>query len=463
MPIGLLIATSALIAVLAFALARWTTARSGWAAAGPFLLISMTPFVPNYSVALGFSLDDVLPVVGTLMLLPLVPWRRLREVRWVPRLGARVAFVGIAIVIVAGLISAVGNAGTPSDALRLAIRGSGRMAFLLTIVAAVAILGSTPRSRLFAARAIAFVGIAESIFGLAAYWIGFPSQAGLEGTGHGSVLEGHVPGRISGTIGISPNFTGAILLISILITAGLAAQAAGRRERFLGWASVVVQLAALALTFSRVSLALTVVALVVFVVLRSRPIILIPIVAVLGAIAMFTPMLSRFVRDVPDRLALWTSAFRLMIDHPLVGVGPGQMLAAVAADPARYRETDFGEAWSTAHNTVLLAGAEMGLLGAVGAAIINLGLAVIAVRVFFGAVRRPDGGLQTAAALALAGFLAQGMVNNLFTVGVTGVCAAFLIGSLLLEARLPADDVIAVEDPLAAGHEPLVAANQGRG
>ena len=50
------------------------------------------------------------------------------------------------------------------------------------------------------------------------------------------------------------------------------------------------------------------------------------------------------------------------------------------------------------------------------------------------ALRRPSGSVRLAAALAL-GFLAQGMVNNLFTVGVTGVFAAFLVGSQLIDAR----------------------------
>jgi O-antigen ligase len=113
------------------------------------------------------------------------------------------------------------------------------------------------------------------------------------------------------------------------------------------------------------------------------------------------------------------------------------MLDAVADNPERYRATTFGEAWSTAHNTVLLAGAETGLLGAVGALVLNLGLAIVVIQVFRRAPKGAAGSLQVAAALALGIFLAQGMVNNLFTVGVTGICAAFLLATQLLEARLP--------------------------
>jgi O-antigen ligase len=173
------------------------------------------------------------------------------------------------------------------------------------------------------------------------------------------------------------------------------------------------------------------------VLLRSRPILLAPVGGLLVLVAIFTPTLSRFASDIPDRLALWTSAFLLMIDNPIAGVGPGRMLEAVAANPERYQATAFGEALSTAHNTVLLAGAETGFIGAIGAIGLNLGLAVIAIQVFHRAPKGAAGSLQVAAALGLGVFLAQGMVNNLFTVGVTGICAAFLLGTQLLEARLP--------------------------
>src|SRR4029077_21107959 len=104
-----------------------------------------------------------------------------------------------------------------------------------------------------------------------------PFHAGLEPTKKASVLFGEVPGRISGTIGVSPNFTGALLLITTLVTAGLALRATERNQRLAWWGAAVLQVAALALTYSRVSLALTIAGLGVLVVLRSRPILLVPI------------------------------------------------------------------------------------------------------------------------------------------------------------------------------------------
>ena len=287
----------------------------------------------------------------------------------------------------------------------------------------------------FSALAIVAVGTFEAAFGLAAYVIGLPLHAGLEIPRGSSILVDKIPGRVSGTLGISPNFTAAILMMSILVTAGLSLATRERRERALLLVALAVQGVALVLTYTRVSLGLTVVALALLVVLRSRPILLLPLGLLLGAVAAFTPTVARVLSDANDRLALWTSAFLLMIDHPFSGVGAGQTLVAAAANPERYRLTPFGTAGSTAHNTILLAGAEMGVLGAVGATVLNIGLAVLAIVVLLRAARQPHGAVAAAAALGLLAFLAQGMVNNLIAVGATGIFAAFLAGALLLEAR----------------------------
>jgi len=414
--------------------ARRVGERTGWAAAGGFLLIAFAPLVPNQSIAFGLSLDDILPLVGVALLAPLVPWGRLTTLRFSHPPTGLILGIGMTLLLIAGLISAIANASDPVEFLRFLARGAGRTAFLAIIVVSLAVLGSDPRARRFVAVALAGVGTFEAAFGLVAYLIGLPFHAGLEPTRRSTVLYGEIPGRISGTLGVSPNFTGAILLITILVTAGLALQSTERRERLTWWALAVVQVAALALTYSRVSLALTVAGLAVLVILRSRPVLLAPIAVVLAAVAIFTPMLSRLVGDVPDRLALWTSGFLMMIDHPFTGVGPGQVLATLAADPDRYRYTPFGSAVSTVHNTVLMAGAEAGLLAALGAAVVNVGLVYLAYRTYRTAPPGAAGALPVAAALALVGFLAQGMVNNLFTVGVTGVYLALLVGGLLLEA-----------------------------
>ncbi|MEO5885859.1 MAG: hypothetical protein ABIQ58_10135, partial [Candidatus Limnocylindrales bacterium] len=87
----ILLGLAAVIAALADEVARQTSRRMGWLGAGPFALVAAAPFVPNYSIVLGFSLDDALPLLGLIMMLPLVPWGRLRSARWNLSPGPRIA------------------------------------------------------------------------------------------------------------------------------------------------------------------------------------------------------------------------------------------------------------------------------------------------------------------------------------------------------------------------------------
>jgi O-antigen ligase len=107
-------------------------------------------------------------------------------------------------------------------------------------------------------------------------------------------------------------------------------------------------------------------------------------------------------------LALLTSAARLLADHPLTGVGPGQMLERARSDPTRYQHTPYGPAVSNAHNTVLLAGAETGLLGAVGVLLINLSLGLAALAVVLRNWRPDRPELPLGAGLAILAFLGHG-------------------------------------------------------
>jgi O-antigen ligase len=297
------------------------------------------------------------------------------------------------------------------------------------------------------------LGTAEAVFGLAAFFLPL-GGIGLEPTRKFSVLYFEVPGRIAGTLGISPNFLGAIFILTIVLTAGLAIDAIGRRERIAWWAAVLVQAFALTLTFTRASLGLALVVLAVLLLLRGRVRYMVPVMAVVALGFLITPSVpvdpgddgsdgpsapvavQRLTSDVPDRLALWTSATLMMIDHPLTGVGPGQTLVVAASDPDRYIHTGLGAAQNNAHNTILLAGAETGVAGAVGALIVNVAIALAAMRVLLSLRKRRIPGIEVAGALAVLGYLAQGMVNNLFNVAAAGVVFAVVAGAyvILLEA-----------------------------
>jgi len=123
------------------------------------------------------------------------------------------------------------------------------------------------------------------------------------------------------------------------------------------------------------------------------------------------------------------------------------MIEVMRSDPDRYVSTPFGKSTSSAHNTVLLAGAETGVAGAVSMAVLNAVIALAALRLLWPRSRRPA--IYTAAALAMIAFLAQGMLNNLFTVPATGTLLAVVVGAFAAFS-LPPRGGSAAETPVAA-------------
>jgi O-antigen ligase len=456
-PIALVGLALALTAA-AIAAGAWLARRTRWAPSAGLALLIATPLVPHVPVVSGLSLDDVLPLLGVAFLAGAVDLGRLRAVRppWL-------LVAGLVLLVGAGVVASLANASTPSQAVTMLLRSPVRYAFLAAIVALVALAEPADRRGSFVARGMALLGTAEAAFGLAAFFLPL-GGLGLEPTRKFSVLYFEVPGRIAGTLGISPNFLGAIFVLTIVLTAGLAIAAETRRERLAWWAAVLVQSLALTLTFTRASLGLAIVALAVLLLLRGRVRYLVPVVAVVALGFLTTPgrsaepgrpaqpgpstpvAVERLTADVPDRLALWYSATLMMVDHPATGVGPGRTQEVARADEERYVETPFGSAVNNAHNTVLLAGAEAGIVAAIGAFIVNVAIALAALRVLL-AGRRP--GLpvvQTAGAIAVLGYLAQGMVNNLFTVAAAGIVFAVVAGSYVIRLETAPSARGVVED-----------------
>jgi O-antigen ligase len=443
-----LVGLAVAIAVAGLLAGLWVARLTGWAPAAGLALLVATPLVPHVPVVAGLSLDDILPLLGIAFLATAVDLRRLASVR-VPWL----LVVGLAIVVVAGIVSSLVNASSPTQALTMLLRSPGRYAFLATIVVLVALAEPADRRRTLVARSVALLGTAEATFGLAAFFLPL-GGLGLEPTRKFSVLYVEVPGRIAGTLGISPNFLGAIFVLTIIVTAGLAIEAGSRRDRLLLWTSVLVQALALTLTFTRASLGLAIVGLAVLLLLRGRIRYLVPVLIVVALGFVTTPSraappggsgddgsgapvaIERLTSDIPDRLALWYSATLMMIDHPLAGVGPGRTLEVAQGNPDRYIDTPVGPAVNNAHNTVLLAGAEVGLAGAIGAFLVNLAIALAALRILLRG-RRPDVAvIETAGAVAILGYLAQGMVNNLFNVAAAGVVFAVVAGAYVIRLEV---------------------------
>jgi O-antigen ligase len=408
----------------------WLVSRlTRWRPAGGLFLLAVTPFAPHVDIGYGLSLDDFLPLSGLAFLLVTVRLSDLRRIR--PPL---IATIGLALLVFAAALSSIVNGVGPSSALTMILRSAGRDLLLAAIVVLVAATGPADRRRSIVATSMAGMGTAEAILGLAGFLLPLGGIF-LEPVRKYSVLYLEVPGRLAGTLGISPNFLGAIFILTILLAAGLALEADDRRRRFIWWSSVVVQFLALTLTFTRASLALAIVAVAALLLVGRRPRVFVPIAIVIAVTSVATPALARLTGDVPDRLALWTSSARMMVDHPIAGVGPGQTVNVAQSDPSRYVQTEFGPATNSAHNTILYAGAETGVLGAIGSALVNLGLALAAIKVLISA-RRRGAWLPASAAIAIFGYLAQGMVNNLFSVAVAGEVFALVVGAFLIEQRL---------------------------
>ncbi|REF36558.1 O-antigen ligase family protein [Thermasporomyces composti] len=452
--------------VAALAVWRWTPTLRRWTPSFGLLVAVLTVVPPHQTVAFGIGADDALFLLGLVVLLPGAVRRgRLDRVPF-----GRTLVVGVGLVAAGACVSSFVNAETVPETVGMLLRGPARV--LLYLVMAVVVLAQTPRdlTRYVVGRALAGVGIFESAFSLVAYVVGFPGGFGLQEASGNTALVGEIPGRVTGTLDLSPNFLGALLVLSIPVTCGIALDATSTRHR-IGWlAGVVVQGIALVLTYTRSSLAVTVVACLLLLVLTRRLAGLVDVlrqrrrwalaggaVAAVGvaALLVWTPLLDRVLHDRTDRLALYTSALRVFADYPLTGVGPGEQATFTAADPERYRATSFGVAGSNAHNTVLLAAAENGVLGLVGALLVNVGLAAVAITVIRRA--RERAGLARAEPLgigvAVLAFLIQGMANNLFTVTLTASALVMLVAGCALPWL--AEDPRVEEPVTELGPDPL--------
>lgn len=433
------------IGLAALAVLVLTTRQFGWRLAGPLAVLALTPLVPNVHVVLGFSFDDIPALVGLAgLVLVLAPFGDAPPLAVGRRLLLALA-VGVGLLLVAGLVSSLFVAESPLAFARMAMRSSGRLALLAAIAVGVAFAVSRrERGSEFVATAVATVGTFEAAFGILAFVVPLPGDIGLGSEkGPRSALFGEVPGRVTGTLGVGANFLGAVLMVSLLLTVGLAIEAKSTRARAAWLVCGVIQIIGLTLTFSRAPIGLAAVGILAVVLFARRPVLAVPIIGAGVLVTLLTPLGERFLNDASNRLALWYAAVLLMIDHPLTGVGTGQMVATMREFPERYIDTPLGRAGASAHNSVLLAGAELGVLGAIGALLLHGTIVALALLVLFRG--RKDGrrsAVELAGVVAILAFEGQAVVNNLFTVGVTSVMAAILVGAFLL-ARRPGEPTVA--------------------
>lgn len=394
-----------------------------------FVLLALTPNIPYVKVpALGLALNDFPPILAVPCGVIAVAARHRR--------GERLPVPAIAWLT--GAITLVAGASAVAHGLRFddVLGGPVRWTEITLLVGLAFILGHDRKLLSLFLRVVVLAAAADALFGIAAFVTGFvgPNYIGIEAFRSYQVLYGTIPGRITGTLGIPSNGSGALFALALPMAVAYALGAKDRMTR-LGWVGAAAALAvALPLTFSRVPIAIGVAMVVVLLGARFGPRVASSSVALFLLVVLATPLRARFAGDQNNRLALWTAAVNMTRDNPLLGVGPDFYNQALPT----YATSRFGVAPTTAHNSVLEAAATMGVLAGLLLTITifcSLAWLPVAMR-----LRRTSPELL-AAWLGMFGFVAGSMTVNTFFWPQLGLlywvmAAALLRGAPLTERRL---------------------------
>ncbi len=236
----------------------------------------------------------------------------------------------------------------------------------------------------------------------------------LSGLEYGPFSQHDSSNRSDGTFG-SPNVLGAYLTMILPLSLGLSASRAPRALRLVAAAAFAFGLVALALTYSRGAWlgALLTMPLLLIGLLRRGWLPRTALAAlggsVLFAFAVFGSAISTRISSAGSstadvRLTLMDMAWRMIGDHPLLGVGANNFIRALPG----YLTPEFSDAWlSTVHNKYLLVWSETGILG-LAAWLLLLGAGL---RSGWLAWRTNDRDMAPLGA-ALAAGLAAGMVHS---------------------------------------------------
>jgi len=413
-----LLAASALIAAVVFCIA---VARP---ALGLALLALAVPFGSLVEVRTGDLPAGPTEALAGLVVagwLAAVLTRRADRVSLGPLIWPMLAFLG------AGVLSA-SFAESPPTAAKELLRWAE---LLLVYVAATNLLRERGSLRL-AVWAVLAAGASEALLGA----VQFFTRIGPPSFQIGPFL------RAYGTFGQPNPYAGYLGMILPLAAALGVCWRPGRRDWLwrASWLAVALLGAAVAMSLSRGAWMGLALAGVVVAVLASRRVAALvaggagvgTVVVVLGAfnllpalvaqrigsaVAYFRVFDARGVYPFPEiwaiveRMAHWQAAWEMLVDHPLVGVGPGHYVVA-------YPEYAILPYWKDplghAHNVYLNVGAEMGLIG------LAAYLAMLASWLWVGLVvvrrlgRAEPGGLRRALAVGVVASLAAAAVHNVF-------------------------------------------------
>ncbi|NIA24095.1 MAG: hypothetical protein GWP04_00845 [Gammaproteobacteria bacterium] len=398
------------------------------AATWAILVIAASPLVParlgpTYA---GISLDDLPLVFGAMLALWSVVrtegWRKvvhpISVPLWLFALWNGVAAVLAGHVDLGELTRGVGRWGLVALAFSLLLRIAARPGMFRLIIGSLVV-----------------VGLFEALFGLWAYFVDWKVESeivarliGLEFWRPYQPLFKTTPGRIVGTLGVSSNFFGALMLIPTLISGGLFAAAKDRWLRVTFALSTTALFFALVLSYTRASQIAVLAGFAIVLALAWRPR-LAGLVAVVVALAIvLTPAASRFTQEGNDRRALAEKAIDTVKKDPVSGLGAGGFVDK-QFDPAHPLLI------GTPHNSFLLAATETGLPGGI---LLVTAVGLPGAIAAWGAIRRRKSDILLVAIVAgLAAYGFQTMSNNLFHIPSVAVFYWLAASAAVVRAGRP--------------------------
>lgn len=240
----------------------------------------------------------------------------------------------------------------------------------LLLIAAFYLVLLLVRDTAHAARLVAAFLVAISVmalYGLGQVWLCAARPAALEGAWFERLCHTTWIFRAKGPFSIYMTFAGVLLIALLLLLAQLA-HLPWRRVWWMAPAGLV-GLVTLALTYSRNAwLGLLAGALsLVITVRRALPALLV-VSSLVGLLLLLPSPFQARVRSIADlhdptvreRLFMWQSGLAILRDHPLTGVGPGQVRVFYPA----YRQPEaVKRSTGHLHNSPLQVAVERGLLG----------------------------------------------------------------------------------------------------
>lgn len=399
-----------------------TPHASRWEVMTFTVLVAITPAVPTIAVAGSpVDLSDIPPLAAALVgLIALGRHRLWRSVR-LRRFPEAWALMVVALftLVAAARIGSV----------HAVFVGPARWAFTAVMVLLAYLLIRTRADALRLLGALVLVGAFEAIVGLAALIAQWSPRDGLIGAtitpgNMGSIGWMRIYGRITGTTGMAATFLAGFLALVLPVAVALVMTATHRRRT---WWIVATTLVALGLVFtlSRVPIGLAGIAVVALVVSTTRRSIWLPFVLASAALFLLTPLRDRLTNFTTDRVDLWRTGWRVFLDHPWFGVGPGRYLHILPA----YVDPDSPLA-TTPHNSLLYLAAESGLLAAVALAVaIGLSLRYLP-------SREP---VALGAMLGLFAFALNAMTTNLYSIPSIAL-AAWMMAPCVRALRRDGDE-----------------------